>query len=55
MRVFSVDMCAAARARSVAAGSERGTQREFFIANLLVRIHYSIVMIKWTGLAPWEF
>ena len=23
--------------------------------NLLVRIHYSIVMIRWSGLAPWEF
>jgi hypothetical protein len=22
---------------------------------LLVRIHYIIIMIKWTGLAPWEF
>jgi len=30
-------------------------EREFFIDNLLVRIHYIIVMIKWTGLAPWEF
>ena len=27
-------------------------EREFFIDNLLVRIHYIIVMIKWTGLAP---
>ena len=27
----------------------------FFIANLLVRIHFIIVMIRWTGLAPWEF
>ena len=26
--------------------------REFFIGNLLVRIHFVIVMIKWTGLAP---
>jgi len=25
------------------------------IANLLVRIHFIIVMIRWTGLAPWEF
>ena len=32
-----------------------GGEREFFIDNLLVRIHYVIVMIKWTGLAPWEF
>ena len=26
-----------------------------FIDNLLVRIHVIIVMIRWTGLAPWEF
>ena len=31
------------------------SEREFFIDSLLVRIHYIIVMIKWTGLAPWEF
>ena len=30
-------------------------EREFFIDNLLVRIHFSIVMIRWNGLAPWEF
>jgi len=30
-------------------------QREVFIGNLLVRIHFIIVMIRWTGLAPWEF
>jgi len=29
--------------------------REFFIDNLLVRIHFIIEMIWWTGLAPWEF
>ena len=34
-------------------GSSR--EREFFIDNLLVRIHLIIVMIRWTGLAPWEF
>jgi len=28
-------------------------EREFFIADLLVQIHYIIEMIKWTGLAPW--
>ena len=34
----------------------RGCQeREFFIDNLLVRIHFIIVMIRWNGLAPWEF
>jgi len=32
-----------------------GTDREFFIDNLLVRIHFIIVMIRWIGLAPWEF
>ena len=26
-------------------------QREFFIGNLLVRIHCIIVVIRWTGLA----
>ena len=30
-------------------------EREFFIDNLLVRIHFIILMIRWTGLAPWEF
>jgi len=30
-------------------------EREFFINNLLVRIHIIVVMIRWTGLAPWEF
>ena len=30
------------------------TERELFIDNLLVRIHFIIVMIRWTGLAPWE-
>ena len=29
-------------------------EREFFIHKLLVRIHLVIVMIRWTGLAPWE-
>ena len=30
-------------------------ERYFFIHNLLVRIHFIVVMIRWTGLAPWEF
>jgi len=37
------------------AGDTRASEIEFFIANLLVRIHFIIVMIRWTGLAPWEF
>jgi len=31
------------------------SREEFFIDNLMVRIHCIIVMIRWTGLAPWEF
>ena len=30
-------------------------EREFFIDNLLVRIHLIIVTIRWTDLEPWEF
>ena len=30
-------------------------EREFFIDNLLARIHFIVVMIRWTGLAAWEF
>ena len=40
--------------RSQPLPSEKATGREFFIDNLLVRIHLIIVMIRWTGLAPWE-
>jgi len=33
----------------------RGTAaRSFFIDSLLVRIHFIIVMIRWTGLAAWQ-
>ena len=32
----------------------RGRERDFFIDNLLVRIHFIIEMIRWIGLAPWE-
>jgi len=31
---------------------EQRLQRE---RSLLVRIHFIILMIRWTGLAPWEF
>ena len=30
-------------------------KREFLIDNLLVRIHFMLEMIWWTGLALWEF
>ena len=29
--------------------------KELLIDNLLVRILFIIVMVRWTGLAPWEF
>jgi len=35
--------------------ARRWQAREFFIDNLLVRIRFTMVMIRWTGLAPWEF
>ena len=37
------------------ASTLRSAESEFFIDNLLVRVHFIIVMIRWTGLAPWEF
>ena len=33
----------------------RSAEKEFFVDNLLVRIDFIIVMIRWTGLAPWVF
>ena len=35
-------------------GVPSSAEKEFFIDNLLVRIHYTIVTIRWTGLAQWE-
>ena len=35
--------------------SHTGKESEFLIDNLLVRIHFIIEMIWWTGLAPWKF
>ena len=35
-----------------AEGRAFAEEREFFSDNLLVRIHFIIVMIRWTGLAP---
>ena len=34
---------------------EVSLKTELFVDNLLVRIHFIIVMIRWTDLAPWEF
>ena len=33
--------------------SSHNREREFFIDNLLVRVHFILVMLRWTGLAPW--
>ena len=41
----------AVASRNMAPGLEFG----FFIDNLLIRNHFIIEMIWWTGLAPWEF
>ena len=30
-------------------------EKEFITENLQVRISFIIVMIRWTGLAPWDF
>ena len=30
-------------------------EREFFIDNLLVLNHFVVMMVGWTGLAPWDF
>ena len=30
-------------------------KRKSFVDHLLVRIHFFIVMMRWTGLAPWVF
>ena len=38
-------------AKVVHAGPE---QSEFFYDNLLVRIHFITVMMRWTGFTPWD-
>ena len=42
------------RVREIDGSGSTLRKREFFIDNLLVRIHFIIEMIRWTGLAPWE-
>ena len=39
----------------VQAGAPAGEERDLCIDNLLVRTHFIIETISWTGLAPWEF
>ena len=35
--------------------NEAGDVVQLSVDNLMVQIHMVIVMIRWTGLAPWEF
>ena len=60
LRAESVRGCESAGVAAVlsTANTCQGRRRdkgEFFTDNLLVRIHVIIVMIRCTGLAPWEF
>ena len=48
----TVDVVALASPSAVKTWTERS---EFLIDNLLVRIHFTIPIIRWPGLAPWEF
>ena len=49
------DVCANSDIGFGASPPSTWREREFFVDNLLVRIHFIIVMFWWTGLAPWEF
>jgi hypothetical protein len=49
------DMCRAMQDAFRGVDPSQVREREIFIDNLLVRIQFIIVMIRWTGLAPWEF
>ena len=53
--VFPLSLDAVYRVHRPLTRSVVKIEREFFIDNLLVRIHFIIVMILWTGLVPWEF
>jgi len=35
--------------------ARKAKEREFCIDHLPVRNHFIFVMVRWTGLAPWEF
>jgi len=47
----TICFCTAARDVPPSVCRKRGA---YVIDNLLVRIHFIIVLIRWTGLAPWE-
>ena len=55
MSVERVEISASSSGLPSASGCHGNSQREFLVDNLLVRIHFMIVMIRWTGLAPWKF
>ena len=45
-------ICTRERSNQSPPTPETGGETDFFIDNLLVRIHFVIVTIRWTGLAP---
>jgi len=56
MRIFRsqnrfCNTCEAASCKAIV----QSIESEFFIDNLLVQNHFLNVVIRWTGLAPWEF
>ena len=53
-RVSGFGVTSAVLSMALAISTSDPGERQFFIDNLLVRIDFVIVMIRWTGLAPWE-
>ena len=53
--VLGIDFETLEKCSQVDYGSLGRQEKVFFIDNVLVRIHFIIVMIRWAGLAPWEF
>ena len=51
-----VELVASERKKSTFVRIRAGVRQEELIINdLLVRIHFIMVMVRWIGLAPWEF
>ena len=54
-RAWGADLSGCVGRRAPTARMPLRLRARVHIDNLLVRIHCRIVMIKWPGLAPWEF
>jgi len=50
----AIAACLRSAARSLPEYLPSVAESHFFIDNLLVRIHFIIVITRWTGLAPWD-